>query len=220
MKAAAGPKSERPLSASITRGRGPKAAVLLSRAVAAVPPREGFREALASIPRPDGRPTWFVGASAAGRIGSRTDLPHCVPMRCIGPDGARDWLHQSNRSDHRDLQAPEPLVASALSPDIPVGPALPIATKTEGLSTCSAKRGLNIGSARNRASACLSSVYDHRVWIACGGLSERSTSGLKPRSTRCADVSAGSAHSSTRRVGSTAGRRPAAVRPRRPGQFF
>jgi hypothetical protein len=77
---------------------------------------------LSSIPRPDGHPTWFIDASAAGRIGSRTDLPHCAPMRRLGADGARDWLHQSDQSDHRDLRASEPLVASTLSPDIPAEP--------------------------------------------------------------------------------------------------
>ena len=55
-------------------------------------------------------------------IGSRTDLSHCVPMRRFGTDGARDWLHLSNRGDHRDLQTPEPLVAWAPSSDIPIGP--------------------------------------------------------------------------------------------------
>jgi hypothetical protein len=55
-------------------------------------------------------------------IGSRTDLSHCVPMRCFGTDGARDWLHLSNRSDHRYLRALKPLVASAPSSDIPIGP--------------------------------------------------------------------------------------------------
>jgi hypothetical protein len=48
---------------------------------------------LASIPRPDGHPTWFVYVSAASRIGSRTDLSHCTPRRQIGADEARDWLH-------------------------------------------------------------------------------------------------------------------------------
>jgi hypothetical protein len=55
-------------------------------------------------------------------IGSRTDFSHCVPLRRFGTDGARDWLQLSNRSDHRDLQAPEPLVAWAPSSDIPIGP--------------------------------------------------------------------------------------------------
>jgi hypothetical protein len=50
---------------------------------------------LASIPKPDGRPAWFVHSSAAIQIGSRTDLSHCTPRRKIGVDEARDWLHLS-----------------------------------------------------------------------------------------------------------------------------
>lgn len=47
------------------------------------------------IPRPDGRPTWFVSVSAAIRIGSRTDPSHCTPRRQIGVGVARDWPHLS-----------------------------------------------------------------------------------------------------------------------------
>jgi hypothetical protein len=47
------------------------------------------------IPRPDGRPTWFVYASAATRIGSRTDPSHCTPRRQIGVGKARDWPYLS-----------------------------------------------------------------------------------------------------------------------------
>jgi len=43
------------------------------------------------IPRPDGRPTWFVYASAASRIGSRTEPSHGTPRRQIGAGKARDW---------------------------------------------------------------------------------------------------------------------------------
>jgi hypothetical protein len=45
------------------------------------------------IPRPDGRPTWFIHAGAASRIGSRTDPSHCTPRRQVGAGGARDWPH-------------------------------------------------------------------------------------------------------------------------------
>ena len=54
--------------------------------------------ALASIPRPDGRPTWFVTMSAASQAESRTGRSHCIPRRKIGMDEARDWLHLFGRS--------------------------------------------------------------------------------------------------------------------------
>jgi hypothetical protein len=74
--------ARRPSHAWTTRGRGIAAAVLLlPAAVWLIRRRVGLGKALASIPRPDGRPTWFVYASAASRIGSRTDLSHCTPRR-------------------------------------------------------------------------------------------------------------------------------------------
>ena len=54
------------------------------------------------IPRPDGRPTWFVHASAASRIGSRTDPSHCAPRRHVGAGETRDWFHLSGPCDHQD----------------------------------------------------------------------------------------------------------------------
>jgi len=64
------------------QGRGIAAAVLLSPAAVWLIRRSGGRgKALVSIPRPDGHPTWFVSASAASRIGSRTDRSHCTPRR-------------------------------------------------------------------------------------------------------------------------------------------
>ena len=78
------------------QGRGITAAVLLPPATGWLMRRSGGRgEALASIPRPDGHPTWFIHSSAASRIGSRTDLSHCTPRRKIGVDEARDLLHLS-----------------------------------------------------------------------------------------------------------------------------
>jgi hypothetical protein len=52
-------------------------------------------QASALIPRPDGRPTWFVSVSAATRTGSRTGPSHCTPRRQIGAGEARDWPHLS-----------------------------------------------------------------------------------------------------------------------------
>jgi hypothetical protein len=54
----------------------------------------GQGRASALIPRLDGHPTRFIRASAASRIGSRTDPSHCSPRRQIGEGEARDWLHQ------------------------------------------------------------------------------------------------------------------------------
>ena len=73
--------------------------------------------ASASIPRPDGRPTWFITMSAASQAESRTGHSHGIPRRKIGADEARDWLHLLGRSapgSASDL----PLEASAPSPDV------------------------------------------------------------------------------------------------------
>jgi hypothetical protein len=67
----------------------------------------GRRKAPVLIPRPDGRPTWFVHASAASRIGSRTDPSHCTPRRYVGAGGARDWPHLFGPGDHQVHRCPE-----------------------------------------------------------------------------------------------------------------
>ena len=86
--------ARRPSHDWTNQGRSITAAVLLPPATSWLIRRSGGRgEALASIPRPDGHPTWFIHSSAASRIGSRTDLSHCTPRRKIGADEARDWLH-------------------------------------------------------------------------------------------------------------------------------
>src|SRR5215216_6922597 len=86
--------ARRPSHVWTTRGRGIAAAVLLPPATGWLIRRSGGRgEALASIPRPDGHPTWLVHSSAASQIGSRTDRSHWTPRRKIGVDEARDWLH-------------------------------------------------------------------------------------------------------------------------------
>lgn len=84
--------------------------------------RSGGRgEASVSIPRPDGRPTWFVRASAAGLAESRTDFPHCTPRRKIGADGARDWLHLSGSRENGIDGYPSPCPSVAF-PEPPPGP--------------------------------------------------------------------------------------------------
>ena len=61
--------------------------------------------------------------------------------------GARsEWMKHAtgficlSRGDHQDRREPEPLVASAFSPDIPLEPARPAATVTRGPSTFPSKR--------------------------------------------------------------------------------
>src|SRR5207237_4359458 len=70
-----------------------------------------------SIPRPDGRPTWFVFAGAASRIGSRTDPSHCPPRRQIGEGEARDWPHLPARGDSLPDRARLPFAARPRWPD-------------------------------------------------------------------------------------------------------
>src|SRR5690349_13949045 len=74
--------ARRPSPARTTQGRSIAAAVLLPPATAWLIRLSGGQgAALASIPRPDGHPAWFVYGSAASRIGSRTDRSHCTPRR-------------------------------------------------------------------------------------------------------------------------------------------
>ena len=98
-------------------GVGACAAVLLSPCHRLADRRSGGRrEAPVLIPRPDGRPTWFVHASAASRIGSRTDPSHCAPRRYVGAGGARDWLHLFGPGDHQVQRCPERASAPIISP--------------------------------------------------------------------------------------------------------
>src|ERR1700741_934371 len=85
--------------------------------------REGKGRASVTIPRPDGRPTWFVYVSAASRIGSRTNPSHGSPRRRIGGGKARDWLcrdrvdgHRDQRTPTRDASAPPPQLDSPRFP--------------------------------------------------------------------------------------------------------
>ncbi len=126
-------------------------------------------EASASIPRPDGRPTWFVVASAASRSG-RGPISHTA-FRCaasermehatgsICPTGVTTGIDR--RLSPWLRQRPPPIFRSDR---------LPFAVEAGGLNTFPAKRELNIEAPRNRASACLSSVYTHPMWIGCGTL--------------------------------------------------
>jgi len=83
----------------------------------------GLVRAPASIPTQRGRVAWFTAPSASGRTGSRTGLPHCTPLRHCGVDRARDWPRQPrSEGSPWDQRAPEPFVASALSPKLPPEP--------------------------------------------------------------------------------------------------
>jgi hypothetical protein len=106
--------ARRPSRTRTFRGRGAMAAVLLPPATECCA-REGRGRASVTIPRPDGRPTWFVYVSAASRIGSRTNPSHGSPRRRIGEGKARDWLcldrvdgHRDQRTPTRDASAPPP----------------------------------------------------------------------------------------------------------------
>jgi hypothetical protein len=88
-KRRAGPFGLPAVSAPVTRSQGIDSPVLLPAATAwAVTPAGGRLGAPASIPMRSGRTTRFAGASAASRIGSRTDPSHCTPRRYIGVDEA------------------------------------------------------------------------------------------------------------------------------------
>jgi len=85
----------------------------------------GRTGAPASIPKQPGRATWFTDVGATGQIGSRTDLPHCTSRHRVDVDGARDWPPLSEpESLLPDRRPPEPLFASAASPEFPLGPVL------------------------------------------------------------------------------------------------
>ena len=81
--------------------------------------REGQREPWLPSPGRMICPTWFVTASAASRSGSRTTPSHCTPRHRIGVEGTRDWSPLPGLVSLQDRRSPEPLVASAISPDIP-----------------------------------------------------------------------------------------------------
>src|SRR5216117_2895292 len=85
----------------------------------------GRTGAPASIPKQPGRAARFADVGAAAQIGSRTDLPHCTSRHHVDVDEARDRPHLSEpESVLPDRQPPEPLFASAASPEFPLGPVL------------------------------------------------------------------------------------------------
>jgi hypothetical protein len=100
-------------------------------------------EASASIPRPDGRPTWFVDASAASRSGrgpiSRTAFRCAASERMeratgsICPIGVTTGI----------IRCLSPWLLRHLPP-ISRPDRLPFAFEAGGLNTLPAKRGLNI----------------------------------------------------------------------------
>ena len=101
-------------------------------------------EASASIPRPDGRPTWFVVASAASRSG-RGPISHTA-FRCAA----------SERMEHATGSICPTRVTTGLNrrlspwlrqrpPPIFRSDRLPFAVEAGGLNTFPAKRGFNIG---------------------------------------------------------------------------
>jgi hypothetical protein len=114
-------------------------------------------EASASIPRPDGRPTWFVVASATGRSSrgpiSRTAFRCAISERMEHATGSicptRVTTGINRRLSPWLRRRPPPISRSDR---------LPFAVEAGGLNTFPAKREFNIGPSRNRASACLSSV--------------------------------------------------------------
>src|SRR3989442_2621501 len=85
----------------------------------------GRSRAPASIPKQPGRAARFTDVGATGQIGSRTDPPHCTSRHHVDVDEARDRPHlYEPESLLPDRRSPEPLFASATSPDFPLVPVL------------------------------------------------------------------------------------------------
>jgi hypothetical protein len=77
------------VSAPVTRSQGIDSRCSSSRRRRWTDPSAvGRTRAPASIPMSPGRATWFASASAASRIGSRTDPSHGTPRRHVGVDEA------------------------------------------------------------------------------------------------------------------------------------
>ena len=100
----------------------------------------GLSRAPASIPRRPGRAARFTSASAASRDGSRTALR-------TARRGARSaWTRHAtglagpSRCSYPDRWTPEPLFASAPSPDMPLELATQSVVKTSGPDPSSARR--------------------------------------------------------------------------------
>src|SRR5712692_7361846 len=118
----------------------------------------GRTGAPASIPKQPGRAARFTDVGATGQIGSRTDLPHCTSRHQVDVDGARDRpLLSEPESLLPDRQPPEPLFASAASPEFPLGPVLKAWLRHQVPTLPSKPRGNNIEASKKRASADVSS---------------------------------------------------------------
>src|SRR5437879_8047530 len=118
----------------------------------------GRTGAPASSPKQPGRAARFTDVGAAGQIGSRTDPPHCTSRHHVDVDEARDRPHLSEpESVLPDRQPPEPLFASAASPEFPLGPVLKAWLRHQVPTLPSKPRGNNIGGAAKPASADVSS---------------------------------------------------------------
>src|SRR5216683_586911 len=118
----------------------------------------GRTGAPASIPKQPGRAARFTDVGSAGQIGSRTDLPHCTSRHRVDVDRARDWPYLSEpESLLPDRRPPEPLFASAASPEFPLGPVLEAWLRHQVPTLPPKPRGINIGAAADRASADVSS---------------------------------------------------------------
>jgi hypothetical protein len=114
----------------------------VSRSVVVHPVATNF---ILSATAPEGSPE-VLGSDAVLLIseGCDSDFPVSRPV-------------DSRRGDHQDQRVPEPLVASALSPDIPLEPARPAVTVTRGLSTHTAisSAGAFLGSVGSQSSWAL-----------------------------------------------------------------
>src|SRR5438309_1620183 len=99
-----------------------------------------------NIPKQPGRAARFTDVGATGQIGSRTDPPHCTSRHHVDVDEARDRPHLSEpESLLPDRRSPEPLFASATSPEFPLGPVLKAWLRHQVPTLPSKPRGINIG---------------------------------------------------------------------------
>jgi hypothetical protein len=111
------------------------------------------------------------------------------------PRGARSgWMKHAtgftcpSRSDHQDRRVPEPLVASALSPDIPLELASKPPLKHGVAARILAGSGTKIGTSDEVASAYVSSGYSVLRWTGCGNLTVTRRLPYPRSSTKCGHV--------------------------------
>ena len=159
--------------------RGFTPSVLLPLATAwTASPAVGRSGAPASIPTRPGLATWFTSAGAASRPGrgpaSRTAHRGATSVWTR----QRDWPRQSRRGDHPDRQTPEPLIASAPSPEFPsVDRSLEAWPRLMGSRPFPQATATKLRVPQNRASAEFSSAYEVR----CGSCVEEPTAFSLPR---------------------------------------